>query len=187
MERGLIVLVGGGVRSGKSAFAERRALALAASAHKPHYIATAEAYDDEMRARVLRHQRARGDGFSTRECPRALPECIAALPAGEVVLVDCLTLWLSNLLCDDLDDAAVLARCAALRDVLGERRRHVLLVTNEVGLGIVPDNALARRFRDLAGLLHQQLGALADEVYFGALGQLLRLKPGPVALAEAPC
>jgi adenosylcobinamide kinase / adenosylcobinamide-phosphate guanylyltransferase len=184
MERGLIVLVGGGVRSGKSAFAERRALSLA-GAHKPLYVATAEVYDSEMGERVARHRAQRGERFRSEEHPLKVAERIAAEPAGSV-LVDCLTLWLSNLLCRDLDEAAVLGAFDELEQVLATRARHVVMVSNEVGLGIVPDNALARRFRDLAGILHQRLGRSADEVYFGALGQLLRLKPAPVALAEAP-
>jgi adenosylcobinamide kinase / adenosylcobinamide-phosphate guanylyltransferase len=185
MERGLIVLVGGGVRSGKSVFAERRALALA-GVHKPLYVATAEVYDAEMGERVARHRAQRGERFRSEEHPLAVAERIAAEPAGSVILVDCLTLWLSNLLCRDLDEAAVLGAFDQLEQVLATRARHVVMVSNEVGLGIVPDNALARRFRDLAGILHQRLGRIADEVYFGALGQLLRLKPAPVALAEAP-
>jgi adenosylcobinamide kinase/adenosylcobinamide-phosphate guanylyltransferase len=183
MESGVLLLIGGGARSGKSAYAERRALSLG---KRPFYVATSQAFDDEMRARIRVHREGRGDGFETVECPLRLPETIAALPQGAVVLVDCLTLWLSNLLCADYDDATIRARFDDLRAALAPRTRHVLLVTNEVGLGIVPDNALARRFRDLAGILHQELGVVSDEVYFGALGQLLRLKPGPVQLAEVP-
>jgi adenosylcobinamide kinase/adenosylcobinamide-phosphate guanylyltransferase len=96
------------------------------------------------------------------------------------VVVDCLTLWLTNLLVDGLSQTAIEARILELVELLCERRRHTILVSNEVGLGIVPDNALARAFRDVAGTAHQRIGACADEVYAGLFGQLLRLKPGPV-------
>ena len=112
----------------------------------------------------------------TVEEPLALPEQIARLDA-DVVLVDCLTLWLSNLMmADHPDPEGEVDRLVAALD----RPGTVILVTNEVGLGIVPDNALARRFRDIAGRAHQKLAARADEVYAGMLGLMLRLKPGPV-------
>jgi adenosylcobinamide kinase/adenosylcobinamide-phosphate guanylyltransferase len=172
-----LVLVGGGVRSGKSAFALTRAMALG---DDRVFIATAQAFDDEMRARIALHQRERAETFRTLEAPMTLTETLLGLDTGDVVLVDCLTLFVSNLLCADLDDAEVSARFDALLDALETRTRHVVLVTNEVGLGIVPDNALSRRFRDHAGTLHRRIAAIADEVYFATMGVVLRLVPSPV-------
>ncbi len=173
-----VVLIGGGVRSGKSAFALLRASQLG---QRRAFIATAEVRDDEMRERVERHREERGDAFRTIESPRALTETLQALSEVEVVVVDCLTLWLSNLLLDALSEVEIAERVEAFARALEQRRFSTVLVTNEVGLGIVPENALARRFRDIAGRAHQRLGRGADEVYLAALGQLLRLKPGPVA------
>lgn len=171
-----IVLVGGGVRSGKSAFALKRAEALG---QRRVFIATAEARDDEMRERARNHREERGDRFHTLEVPRELVSALHELTA-DVVVIDCLTLWISNLLLDGLDANTIDARVHELARVLAERRFHAVVVTNEVGLGIVPDNALARAFRDATGRAHQVLGRLADELYFGVMGQLLRLKPAPV-------
>lgn len=174
---GRVVLVGGGVRSGKSAFALHRATQLGT---RRAFIATAEVLDDEMRARVARHRRERERAYRTFEAPRQLVASLRALHEIDVVVVDCLTLWLSNLLIDGLSTSAIEARIAELAGWLRERTHHVVLVSNEVGLGIVPENALARAFRDIAGLAHQRIGAVADEVYVGIFGQILRLKPGPV-------
>jgi adenosylcobinamide kinase/adenosylcobinamide-phosphate guanylyltransferase len=172
-----VVLVGGGVRSGKSAFALVRARQLG---ERRAFIATGEALDDEMRERVRRHREERGADFETHEVPEEVERVLSGLDA-EVVVIDCLTLWLSNLLiASEGEDAALEQRLRAFASQLAERRQHVIVVTNEVGLGIVPDNALARRFRDLTGRAHQEIGRIADEVYFGAMGQLLRLKPAPV-------
>ena len=99
-----------------------------------------------------------------------------------MVLVDCLTLWLSNLLLRGDDEGAIAGAVDELCAVLAERRRHVVVVTNEVGLGIVPENALARTFRDVAGRAHQQIAAIADELYAALLGSVLRLRPGPVEM-----
>lgn len=172
-----IVLVGGGVRSGKSAFALERARELGA---RRVFVATGEALDDEMRARVAKHREERGPDFRTIEAPRELVAALSRVDTADVIVIDCLTLWLSNLLIDGLSEVAIAARVTDLCDTLKQRRYHALIVTNEVGLGIVPDNALARRFRDVTGRAHQRIGAIADEVYFGVMGQLLRLKPGPV-------
>jgi adenosylcobinamide kinase/adenosylcobinamide-phosphate guanylyltransferase len=98
-------------------------------------------------------------------------------------VVDCLTLWLSNLLLAGANETQMDERIGELLDVMETMTASVVLVTNEVGMGIVPDNALSRSFRDAAGRAHQRLGAAADEVYFAALGQMLRLKPGPVEAA----
>jgi adenosylcobinamide kinase/adenosylcobinamide-phosphate guanylyltransferase len=170
-------LVGGGVRSGKSAFALFRAEQLGT---RRVFVATAEQRDDEMRARVARHREERAGRYRTLEAPRELARVLESIEDADVVVVDCLTLWLSNLLLDGLDQQAIEARVRELCAVISARARHTILVSNEVGLGIVPENALARAFRDVAGLAHQRLGNIADEVYVGLFGQLLRLKPGPV-------
>ena len=161
----MLTLVLGGARSGKSAFAE----GLVRREPAPWtYIATGEPWDDEMRARIAAHRAGRGQGWRTVEAPLALP---AALAVSGPVLVDCLTLWVSNLL-------------GAGRDVpvgdfllaLAGRSAPTVLVSNEVGLGIVPDNALARRFRDEAGRLHQHLAAQADRVVLTVAGLPMALK-----------
>ncbi len=182
-----LILVGGGCRSGKSAFALDLARRLGP---RRVFLATGQAFDDEMRARIATHRVERGaDDFETVEEPVALVETLAALrergaAAPHVVLVDCLTLWLSNLLLADLPDARIHAeidRLVALLAVPG-RRFDVLLVTSEVGLGVVPESALGRRFRDLAGRAHQRLAAAADEIYAALLGCVLRLRPTPLEL-----
>lgn len=161
----------GGARSGKSRHAE----ALITRLPPPWvYVATAQAFDDEMRARIVEHRGRRAAGWRTIEAPLALADALR--DAGDVpVLVDCLTLWLSNLMLADADlDAAE----AALDAALG-RAAPTVLVSNEVGLGIVPDNALARRFRDQAGRLHQRLAARADRVVLTVAGLPLFVKGGP--------
>jgi len=171
--RRAVTLVLGGARSGKSALAERLLLQSAGAA-VPCYIATAEAWDDEMRARIAQHRAARaGDGWVTREAPLDLAQAIADLPAEAPVLVDCLTLWLSNHLLNGSDLAA---QSAMLIDALCGHHGPVVAVANEVGLGIVPENALARRFRDAAGRLNQDVAARADRVIFVAAGLPLALK-----------
>ncbi|MBY0276453.1 bifunctional adenosylcobinamide kinase/adenosylcobinamide-phosphate guanylyltransferase [Candidatus Binatia bacterium] len=172
-----IVLIGGGARSGKSRFALERARVLGA---RRVFVATGQAFDEEMDARIARHRAERGADFTTVEEPLALTRVLREEGRAEVVLVDCLTLWLSNLLLRGDDETAIAATVDDLIQALGERRRHVVLVTNEVGLGIVPDNALARTFRDVAGRAHQQLAAIADEVHVAILGTVLRLRPGPL-------
>lgn len=161
----------GGARSGKS----RQAEALITRLPPPWvYVATAQAFDDEMRARIMEHRGRRAAGWRTIEAPLALADALR--DAGDApVLVDCLTLWLSNLMLADADlDAAE----AALDAALG-RAAPTVLVSNEVGLGIVPDNALARRFRDQAGRLHQRLAARAGRVVLTVAGLPLFLKGGP--------
>jgi adenosylcobinamide kinase/adenosylcobinamide-phosphate guanylyltransferase len=166
-----VTLVLGGARSGKS----RHAQALAeAQGGALVFVATAQALDDEMRARVAQHRADRDTHWRTVEAPHALAETIVADgQPGSVLLVDCLTLWASNLLLGEEDAALALdALDAALRDTAA----RVVLVANEVGLGIVPDNALARRFRDLAGTINQRVAARADRVVFIAAGLPLVLK-----------
>jgi adenosylcobinamide kinase/adenosylcobinamide-phosphate guanylyltransferase len=177
---GSVILIGGGARSGKSSFALARAAELGV---KRAFVATAQAFDGEMSERIAAHVRERGAAFETYEVPHALPEALAEL-AADVVVIDCLTLWLSNLLLRDEPAEQVLAAVERLAAVLEQRRLHVLIVTNEVGMGIVPDNALGRVFRDLAGRANQRLAAIADELYFGAMGVMLRLRPEPVMIEK---
>jgi adenosylcobinamide kinase/adenosylcobinamide-phosphate guanylyltransferase len=160
----------GGARSGKSRYAESLITALP----KPWvYIATAEAKDDEMAARIAAHRARREAGWQTVEAPLLLVQALAAVPAGAAVLVDCLTLWLSNLMhaAGDFDHVF-----DALNAKLATSEADVVLVANEVGLGIVPNNALARRFRDLQGTLNQRVAARADRVVLMVAGLPLILK-----------
>ena len=166
------VLVLGGARSGKSAFAE----GLARKSGLPrHYVATARAFDDEMRARIARHRADRGTDWETHDCPLSLTEVLRErLGPDRVVLVDCLTLWVSNLL---LADANIARAGQQLCHPIGRFEGTLILVANEVGLGIVPDNALARAFRDAAGQLNQSVAATAAEVVLVTAGLPLTLKP----------
>jgi adenosylcobinamide kinase/adenosylcobinamide-phosphate guanylyltransferase len=177
-----IVLIGGGVRSGKSAFALQRARALG---EKRVFVATAQPLDDEMRVRIARHTQERGEAFRTVEAPLALTETLTALSGVDVAVVDCLTLWLSNLLVDGNDEQRVLAKVDALVSAVQRLSFAVVLVTNEVGMGIVPESALGRCFRDVAGRAHQLIARHAGEIYFAAMGCIVRLRPGPVALEES--
>ena len=159
----------GGARSGKSRLAQAAAEALPGALV---FLATATAGDDEMADRIARHRDDRGDRWRTVEAPLTLAAAMtAAGPA--IVLVDCLTLWLSNLMLGDHDiDAATADLIAAIRQTSGP----LFLVGNEVGLGIVPDTPLGRRFRDAAGRLNQQVAATVDRVEFVAAGLSMRLK-----------
>lgn len=173
---GKLILIGGGARSGKSAFA----LALARAAPGPRaLIATAQAFDAEMAERIDKHRAERGPDFATIEEPLDLGAALERTQARAVV-IDCLTLWLSNALHAGATDRDLSERLDALLAIIVTGSRWVALVTNEVGLGIVPDQPLARRFRDVSGRAHQRLAEVADEVYLGVLGTMLRLKPAPV-------
>lgn len=172
------ILVGGGVRCGKSAFALARAKALGS---RRVYVATAEALDVEMRTRIENHVRERGAEFRTVEAPRDLAEKLEPVVDADVVVVDCLTLWLSNLLLRGDSEASILAQVDRLEALLSRKPWHSIVVTNEVGMGVVPDNAMGRAFRDLSGRAHQILARSADELYFGAMGTMLRLRPAPLA------
>ena len=172
-----LILVGGGARSGKSAFALRYARRLG---ERRVFIATAQAFDDEMRARIARHREERGAGRSPPSRSRWIwSAALGRAPAGAVVLVDCLTLWLSNLLLADRSRGRPAAR---------DRRRWwrsprrapalTLLVSNEVGMGLVPETPLGRRFRDMTGIAHQRLAAVAAESYAAVMGVVLAAVPG---------
>ncbi len=168
-----LVLALGGQRSGKSRWAERR---IAATGLAPVYIATAEAWDAEMRARIAAHRARRGDAWALVEAPLELAAAIAdAASPGRALLVDCLTLWLNNLLVAERDVATA---ADELEAALAARRGPVVLVSNEVGSGVIPMNALARRFVDEAGRLHQRLAAGATEVVLVTAGLAQTLKAG---------
>lgn len=171
MTPGKLTLVLGGARSGKSTFAEQK---VEACGLQPFYVATGRAYDEEMHERIAVHRSRRGDAWQTLEEPLDLIGALEKASSPErVVLVDCLTLWLTNLMMDERDIIAETDRLvAALRLVRGP----VVFVSNEVGLGIVPDNRMAREFRDHAGFLHQAVAAIADEVYFIVAGLPLKMK-----------
>lgn len=164
-----IVLVGGGSRSGKS----KQALTLARSyGPRKGFLATAQAFDQEMSDRIERHQQERAGEFLTLEEPLDLAAVVRRIePDLDVLVVDCLTLWLSNVMLaeSDLDMPAQL-------DVMAASALPCILVTNEVGCGIVPDNALARAFRDRAGFLNQEAMERASEAYWCIFGAPLRLK-----------
>lgn len=173
------MLVLGGARSGKSRFAERFACE---SGLARIYLATATAGDDEMRARIAHHRAQRGDDWRTVEEPLALVDALAREAGeGRVVLVDCLTLWLSNLMHAARD---VEAASKALADWLRDTRHSVLLVSNEVGLGLVPETPLGRDFRDAQGRLNQAIAAAVPNVAFVAAGLPLWLKRE--SIEEAP-
>lgn len=172
-----IVLIGGGVRSGKSEFALVRARGFGP---RRAFVATAQAFDAEMRARIDAHKKERDSSFVTIEAPLDLEPVFRTQIDVDVIVVDCLTLWLSNLMMTDADDATIEASIDQLVRAAAEATPSLVFVTNEVGLGIVPENALARRFRDHAGRLHRRLATRADEVYLGAMGVMLRLVPGPI-------
>jgi adenosylcobinamide kinase/adenosylcobinamide-phosphate guanylyltransferase len=163
-------LILGGARSGKSSLALARA---EAGPWRPVMIATAEALDAEMAERIARHRAERGPAWRTVEAPLAVAEALAALAPDEAAVVDCLTLWLSNLMHAGRDAEAETRRLIA---ALAER--EVILVSNEVGLGIVPETPLGRRFRDAAGRMNQSFAAAADRVLFVAAGLPLVLKGG---------
>jgi len=160
----------GGARSGKSAHAEKLATALPAPWT---YIATAEAYDGEMAERIALHRSRRGEGWRTVDAPLDLAGALRALPDGQPVLVDCLTLWLSNHMLANHDHEAL---SAELEAVLAAPRGPWFAVSNEVGMGIVPDNALGRRFRDAQGRLNQRIAARADRVLFMVAGLPMQVK-----------
>lgn len=165
------LLVLGGARSGKSRYAQSH---IEAMGSKLAYIATAQALDNEMADRIRRHQSDRDERWRTIEAPLALPEAITdASRYDDAILVDCLTLWLSNLILEDRD---VEIASDKLREAVQKSPCPVALVANEVGLGIVPDNELSRQFRDCAGLLNQKLAQSAEQVIFIAAGLPIKLK-----------
>lgn len=166
-----VTLVLGGARSGKSAYAEGL---VESSGLKPVYLATGRAFDGEMEKRIASHKQRRGDTWQTIEEPIDLTEVLEDLSGnGQAVLVDCLTLWLTNLMLDQRDiDGETGRLCRSLNSYNGT----IVLVSNEVGLGIVPENDMARVFRDHAGRMHQHIASLAETVWFVAAGLPLKMK-----------
>lgn len=167
----MLVLIGGGSRSGKSRFALEYALRFA----QPRiFLATAETLDEEMRVRAANHRAERGTEFQTVEETLELTHILRDVrERATVVVIDCLTLWLSNLMLAGRDPAQA---AASLMEAMLEPGAAVLAVTNEVGCGIVPDNALARQFRDAAGMLNGRIASAAQEVYWMIFGQPLRIR-----------
>jgi adenosylcobinamide kinase/adenosylcobinamide-phosphate guanylyltransferase len=163
------VFVIGGCRSGKSS----QALKLAEQFHgnQKIFIATCQPHDEEMKKRVARHQQARDPGWQTVEAPVLLPQTIIANSHQEnVILVDCLTLWVSNLMLADKDMDEISEHTQRLTQSIQKARCPVILVSNEVGTGIVPENRLARQFRDIAGFTNQSVAACADQVIWMVAG-----------------
>jgi adenosylcobinamide kinase/adenosylcobinamide-phosphate guanylyltransferase len=174
MVGGRSVLLLGGARSGKSAYAQTLA---EAAARDRLYLATAEAGDQEMAERIARHQETRGAGWTTREEPLDLVEALAAeARPGRVVLVDCLTLWVTNLMFSGRNVEAEVARLA---EAVGAIGGPAVLVSNEVGLSLVPEARLGRDFRDLQGRANAALARACDAVVFLAAGLPTLLKPAP--------
>ena len=169
----LTILVTGGARSGKSSFAEKRTKQLGSSLM---YIATSEIIDSEMEKRVAEHQARRGSEWQTLHAPLKLAEALSETDGKGPCLVDCLTIWLNNLIFHNED---TIVATKELIKVLEQRSDPVVLVTNEVGSGIVPENALARRFRDEAGRMNQIISQVADEVYVSISGIPLQIKSNP--------
>jgi adenosylcobinamide kinase / adenosylcobinamide-phosphate guanylyltransferase len=168
-----IVLISGGARSGKS----RQALHIGRDFKTKAFIATAQAFDAEMAARIEKHRLERAPSFTTYESPVALSETLQCQARDfDFVLIDCITLWLSNLFMVELNASEIEKRidvlCSALRDHSGT----CVVVTNEIGMGIVPDNPLSRTFRDMQGTANQKLAAAADEVLFMVAGLPLYAK-----------
>ena len=173
-----IILITGGSRSGKSRHAQQLGESLPG---QKLFIATCPVTDEEMRQRIERHRLERqGAGWQTVEETVDLEQVLTANGAAEVVLIDCLTLWINNLLFTDaansLDEEAVSVKARKLLEVCAARSGVVIMVTNEVGLGIVPENALARRYRDLVGRCNQEIAAVADKVIMSICGIPLNVK-----------
>jgi adenosylcobinamide kinase/adenosylcobinamide-phosphate guanylyltransferase len=165
-----LTLVLGGARSGKSRHAE----AIVEACSPPWiYLATAQAFDDEMVARIAQHRTRRDANWQTHETPIEVANVLAQTPEGRPLLLDCATLWLTNVMLAERD---VDAECRRLLDVLQKPRGPWVIVSNEVGSGIVPENALARRFADEAGKLNQAIAARADTVLLMVAGIAMRVK-----------
>lgn len=173
---GTITLITGGARSGKSAHAIALAQAAPPGAGR-FFIATAEALDDEMRERIAHHRAQRPAEFTTVEEPVSLGNAVAELDGrAGVVVVDCLTLWVSNLMLAGRSDEAVIAEARSLADRLANAHFGSIVITGEVGAGIVPENAVARRFRDLLGWTNQAVAQVATRVLLMVAGYPLRVK-----------
>ncbi|NTU98016.1 MAG: bifunctional adenosylcobinamide kinase/adenosylcobinamide-phosphate guanylyltransferase [Chlorobiaceae bacterium] len=168
-----IIYVTGGARSGKSSFA----LQIAETYTNRVFLATAEPFDDEMEKRIARHREERKGKFLTLEEPVYLERILQNLPEGSgVVLLDCLTVWAGNLMHHFGTTSEIDRRIDTFLDQLSRVFCDMVIVSNEVGMGIVPENAMARRFRDIAGIINQKVASTADEAYFLCSGMPLKLK-----------
>ncbi len=177
MDKSKITFVIGGCRSGKSSHALYLANEIKGS--RKIFIATSVPTDKEMDARVVKHQKERGDDWITAEVPVEIPSKIIELSeSSDVILVDCLTLWISNLMFNNFDDDAIVKITQELQDTLKIINVPVFLVANEVGMGVVPENALARRFRDMAGMVNQKIAQTADKVIYTVAGIPMIVKNG---------
>ncbi|KAF1085098.1 Bifunctional adenosylcobalamin biosynthesis protein CobP [Sporotomaculum syntrophicum] len=173
MAKGEITLIIGGARSGKSSLAEKLA---GAANGAVVYVATAGVHDDEMAERVRQHRLRRPDKWRTVEETHRLPGVLLTLPRGAVVLIDCLTLWMSNLLLDDAKEDYIIDQARGIVQVARNRQLHLIMVSNEVGCGLVPEYELGRVYRDVAGRVNQLLAELSDRVIFVVAGLPLELK-----------
>lgn len=171
----MIIFITGGVRSGKSDFAQR----LAEQRQGPRvYLATAQALDDEMKGRIQNHKVKRGDRWDTLEEPIYIGRALQAAKNGyDTILLDCLTLWMSNILCQDSAGEVMLSDVTeAFFKSLDSFSKTLIVVSNEVGMGIVPDNSLARTYRDQLGYVNQRMAERADEVYLLVSGIPVKIK-----------
>jgi len=168
----MLTLILGGVKSGKT----KLALSIAEQENwKHYYIATARPIDEEMKERIEKHKQERGNKWKTIEEPIELAKALRSIPENSTIVVDCLTTWLTNLLVENYDYEK---KIDELLEVLSEVKSEVniVLVSNEVGLGVLPESKLGRRFIDLIGVLHQQIAKIADKVYFVVCGHALSIK-----------
>ncbi len=176
-----VELILGGARSGKSSFAEHRVAELINNREglTKHYVATSEAIDEEMSARIAHHRSQRGLGWQEWECPLELATLLSTFSRSDIVLIDCLTLWLNNhifYLADDCDDLRLMEEINVLVKALDQCQARVIVVSNEVGLGIVPMGQVSRLFVDNGGRMNQQIAKIAEKVVFVAAGLPLILK-----------
>jgi adenosyl cobinamide kinase/adenosyl cobinamide phosphate guanylyltransferase len=176
-----LVLLLGGARSGKSDSAVRLARSRNAAVV---VVATAQAFDADMAARIAEHRRERPSDWETVEVPLELEQALRTVAPEQTVIVDCLTLWVSNLLMDGLDEAEITARASAAARQARGRDGLTVVVSNEVGMGVVPDNELGRRFRDALGRVNTAWAAAADHVYLLVAGRLLTLAAADALLGE---
>jgi adenosyl cobinamide kinase/adenosyl cobinamide phosphate guanylyltransferase len=177
-----LTLLLGGARSGKSALAVRAARGWAGTVE---VVVTAEARDAEMAARIRRHRAERPEGWRTVEAPRELEAALEGAAAGALVIVDCLTLWVSNLMEQGLDDGAAVVRAREAAALAAARAAPTLAISNEVGAGVVPAAALARRYRDLLGQVNAAWATAAEQTLLLVAGRALALQDPLVALGEA--
>lgn len=169
-----LTVLTGGARAGKSFLAVR----LASQTGLPvTFVATAQALDEEMKGRIARHRQERPREWETVEEPLDLGEALAAIDPGRAVVVDCLTLWVSNLVLDDYDDGEIEKRAAAVAQTAAGREAPVFVVTNEVGSGVHPNTDLGRRFRDVLGRVNVLWSEVATDAYLVVAGRAIPLNP----------